>query len=99
MQEPELTAPEPEEYFTAGDEAECRLKQEVLLRLGDALEFFGTQHPQPECSSGFCSPCDSPGPVPVTEEAAILSPKKVGRPCPSPHPCTLMYKGAETKKK
>lgn len=82
MQEPERAGEDPAEYRTA-PECTDRLTMQPVLRLtgwGAGLE--GQPHPHPEWSSGFCFPKDSPGPVPVTEDAAISSPKKSGASMP-----------------
>lgn len=57
---------------------------------GDGVE--GPEHPHPEWRWGFCLPLESPGPTPVTDDAAIVVLLEIsGPPCPEQHPCKYIY--------
>jgi len=91
MQSLTPNAPAFEEYRIVGEEEECLFRHPVFLIVFWGAGVEGAPQPQPEWSSGFCSPCESPRPVPVTEDAAIYPPKKWGILAPDPPPCNIIY--------
>lgn len=70
------------ECLTTGEDEECLLTHPRRLLTGFFASSGSPPQPHPQWFSGFWRPFESPGPVPVTEDAAILNSKKMGRPCP-----------------
>jgi hypothetical protein len=74
-QKQEVWAEEPPEELclTTGEDEECLLTHPRRLLAGFLASSGFPPHPHPQWFSGFWRPFESPGPVPVTEDAAIFS--------------------------
>jgi hypothetical protein len=69
-------------YLTADPPAKPFKEQPLLLTTTLGGVVGEGKHPQPLLFWGLYNPKDSPCPVPVTEEAAISTPKKKGASMP-----------------
>jgi len=78
-------------YLTTDPPAKPFKEQPLFLTTTLGGVVGGEEHPQLPLFWGLYNPKDSPCPVPVTEEAAISTPKEGGPPCPNEPPCNIIY--------
>jgi hypothetical protein len=98
MQDLDLMTAEAEEYLEAPEKEEYLLKQPVFLTAAEEGVWGGLEHPHPELFCGLYIPFDSPGPTPVTDEAAICSPKKRRASLPHPHILVQIFTQTRARK-
>lgn len=80
-------------YLTTDPPEKPLREQPIFLATGLGWGTDGNEvHPQLPLFWGLYSPKDSPGPVPVTDEAAMFdSEGGKGPPCPNKPPCNIIY--------